>query len=254
MGHKQLLTGNIATLAITILAFLQLLSWSVAGYLIIASIMIASLRYYNPPKRQIGIPPNPTVSKPAKTVREGRSEKPGSPAEMQAVEQRLGPKQAKPRQASVKTVSPKETPPRQISVKTVLPRETPPREKRREAPTRIGEGDYLSFDVELENGEEVVGEVSASGDVNVYVLTGENLTNLDLGQEFWYDAGSEGVQNVTLHFTAPENGKWFFVVDNADTKDVSATVRISVDKTSHSIPLLRTESLGLPGEKLEGKL
>ena len=171
-------------------------------------------------------------------------EKPAGRVERQAVEPKVEPKQVKPKQTLVKTVSPGETP-----VRGALPRE-----KGRGAPATIKEGDYLSFDLELENGEEVVGEVSSSGDVNVYVLTEENLTNLDLGGEFWYDAGNESVQNATVRFTAAEEGKWFFVVENAGTKDVSATVKISVNKVSHNIPFLRTEGLGLPGEKLEGKL
>ena len=63
-------------------------------------------------------------------------------------------------------------------------------------------------------------------------MTEENLTALDLGQEFWYEAGSESVQKATLRFTTSEKGKWFFVVENADTKDLSATVRIGISQTS----------------------
>ena len=239
MGYRRLLVGNVATVAVTVLAFLQLLPWPVAGLLILASVVIASLPHRNGSRSQMSLPQSPTASKPMKTVRQRLPERPSVRIEKQAVEQKIEPKPAKPRQPSVKTVSAKET---------------PVREKGRDAPVAIREGDYLSFDVELESGEEVLGEVSASGDVNVYVLTDENLTNLDLGQEFWYDAGNEGVQKATLRFTAEEEGKWFFVVENADTKDVSATVKISVNKASHSIPFLKTESLGLPGEKLEGKL
>lgn len=101
-------------------------------------------------------------------------------------------------------------------------------------PTLIREGDYLSFEVNLEGGKEVVGEVSATGVVNAYILTEENLTSLDLGQEFWHEAGSEGVQKATLRFTAPEKGKWFLVVENAGTRDLSADVRIRVGQAAQA--------------------
>ncbi len=101
-------------------------------------------------------------------------------------------------------------------------------------PAMIKEGDFLSFEVNLDSGKEVVGEVSATGVVNAYILTEENLTSLDLGQEFWHEAGSEGVQKATLRFTAPEKGKWFLVVENAGTRDLSAAVKIRVDQASQA--------------------
>ncbi|HEY5620033.1 MAG TPA: hypothetical protein VIK88_00065, partial [Candidatus Bathyarchaeia archaeon] len=166
-------------------------------------------------------------------------ERPVGRTERQVVLERQEPKPAKLKQATVKVAAQKEA---------------PAREKGREGPERIGVGDYLSFEVELESGEEVVGEVMASGLVNGYVLTEESLAILEMGEEFWYEAGSEGVQSATVRFTAEESGKWLLVVENADTREVSATVKINVSKTSRSVPFLRTENLGLPSEKLEGRL
>jgi len=90
----------------------------------------------------------------------------------------------------------------------------------------IAKGDYAEYEVELDAGKDFSGEVTASGLVNVYLLDDDNLDNLDQGEEFWSETGEEGVENAKLEFTAPSKGKWFFVVENADDRAVSATVKI----------------------------
>ena len=84
----------------------------------------------------------------------------------------------------------------------------------------------MEYEVELESGKDFLGEVTADGLVNVYLLDEENMDNLDEGEEFWSETGEEGVETAKLEFTAPEQGKWFFVVENADDRAVSATVKI----------------------------
>ncbi len=90
----------------------------------------------------------------------------------------------------------------------------------------IARGDYATFDVELNQRAEVVCEVTASAPVNVYLMDSDNLNSLDLGEEFWSEAGQEGVQKSALHFVAPQSGKWFLIVENTDNTQVSATVNI----------------------------
>jgi hypothetical protein len=94
----------------------------------------------------------------------------------------------------------------------------------------IGRGDYERHDVELDEGAEVTCTVTANGQVNVYLLDEANLNSLDAGEEFWSETGEEDVESAVLTFTAPEKGKWFLVVENADSKEVSATV--NVEKSS----------------------
>ncbi len=90
----------------------------------------------------------------------------------------------------------------------------------------IAKGDYAEYDVELDTGNDFSGEVTASGLVNIYLLDEDNLDNLDQGEEFWSETGEEGVENAKLEFTAPSKGKWFFVVENADDRALSVTVKI----------------------------
>jgi len=90
----------------------------------------------------------------------------------------------------------------------------------------IAKGDYTEYDVELDAGKDFSGEVTATGLVNVYLLDEDNLDNLDQGEEFWSETGEEGVEKTTLEFTAPSKGKWFFVVENADDRAVSVTVKL----------------------------
>jgi hypothetical protein len=97
----------------------------------------------------------------------------------------------------------------------------------------IAKGDYATYDVELNQRAEVTCEVTASAPVNVYLMDADNLNSLDLGEEFWSESGEEGVQKATLHFVAPQSGKWFLVVENTDNKEVSsvANIRKSPAKT-----------------------
>ena len=93
----------------------------------------------------------------------------------------------------------------------------------------IEQGDYQTVDLLLEKGTRVACEVTASAPVNVYILNDENLTGLDLGEEFWSETGEEGVSKATLSFVASESGKWFLVVENTDNKQVSANINVKKD-------------------------
>jgi hypothetical protein len=90
----------------------------------------------------------------------------------------------------------------------------------------IAKGDYAEYDVELDSGKDFSGEVTANGLVNIYLLDEDNLDNLDQGEEFWSETSEAGVESAKLEFAAPSKGKWFFVVENADDRPVSVSVRI----------------------------
>ncbi len=90
----------------------------------------------------------------------------------------------------------------------------------------IAKGEYATFDVELDQRAEVVCEVTAGAPVNVYLMDADNLNSLDLGEEFWSETGEEGVEKTTLHFVAPQKGKWFLVVENTDNQEASARANI----------------------------
>jgi hypothetical protein len=98
----------------------------------------------------------------------------------------------------------------------------------------IPKGDFAKYDVDLNHRGEVTCEVTASGPVNVYLMDSDNLNSLDLGEEFWSETGEEHVQKATLHFIAPQSGKWYLIVENGDNKEVSATANIR--KTSPRTP------------------
>ncbi len=239
MGTGQLLAGNLANLVITLLAFLQVIPWPIAGYLIIGSVILVVLGSL----RSAGS----SSSKDAITEHSASVRGMNVQRSIAHFEKRTTDKGAEPREVAQKPI------PTKAPLKTASEVEEPA-ERPGEGPASIGEGDYLSYDLDLEKGEELVGEVSASSDINVYVLNEDNLNALDLDQEFWYEAGNEGVRNATVRFTAPEDGEWFFVVENDNNREVNATVKISVGRPSHSVPSLKTEGLELPDAKLEGKL
>lgn len=240
MGTGQLLAGNLANLVIALLAFLEVIPWPVAGYLIICSVIIVTLASLRPRNAASS---GETIEHRESTTGESPVQIPSLHAEKKTVDRSIEPREAKPK-AVVTKADTERTP----------EKEEPEEGRPGEGPASIGEGDYLSYDVDLEKGEEFVGEVSANDNVNVYVLNEDNLNALDLDQEFWYEAASESVRNATVRFTAPDDGLWFFVVENDNNREVSATVKMSVGTPSHPLPSLKTDALDLPDAKLEGKL
>jgi hypothetical protein len=125
-----------------------------------------------------------------------------------------------PNQGMLKPIPPK------TSAMTLTPPSPAPSEAEFGKPTMIDRGDYASYDVQLDQGKSITCEVTADGRVNFYLLDEDNLTSLDLGEEFWSETGEEDIEKATLEFKAPENGKWFLVVENTETREVSATVNI----------------------------
>jgi hypothetical protein len=123
-----------------------------------------------------------------------------------------------PSQGMLKPIPPKTLP------ATLVPPQSVPSEPVLGKPTTIERGDYVSYDVQLDQGKSITCEVTANGRVNFYLLDDDNLASLDLGEEFWSETGEEDTENATLEFRAPQTGKWFLVVENTETRDVSATV------------------------------
>jgi hypothetical protein len=125
-----------------------------------------------------------------------------------------------PNQGILKPIPPTTTP------AILTPPKPVPSEPELGEPTTIERGDYVSYDVQLEQGKSITYEVTANGRVNFYLLDEDNLTSLDLGEEFWSETGEEDTEKATLEFKAPENGKWFLVVENTESREVSATVNM----------------------------
>jgi hypothetical protein len=125
-----------------------------------------------------------------------------------------------PNQGILRPIPPKTTP------AILSPPKPVPSEPELGKTTTIERGDYVSYDVQLEQGKSITSEVTANGRVNFYLLDEDNLTSLDLGEEFWSETGEEDAEEATLEFKPPQSGKWFLVVENTETRDVSATVNL----------------------------
>ena len=290
MGSRPVLVlGNIASMVLTMVAFLQLLSWTITGLLILATLTLSTLAPgrgsgARPPSRKSMVQaasaemkqrertiektiahshPRPDRIQSKPTGREAVR-----PVDSQPTPQREGAisantsRSGSARQESLKTLPPRIVPPKtvpstfspskQVPTKLGLPMQEPSRpvtpsvkppskpplakQDSGRNPT-IGRGDYQSSEVVLDGGEEVTCTVTSSGRVNVYLLDEGNLNSLESGEEFWSETGEEDVESAALNFTAPEKGKWFLVVENADLRDVSATVKIekSASKTGQAI-------------------
>ena len=240
MGSRPLLLlGNIVAIVVTIVAFAQAISWPVAGVLILVSLVLPLLANIALPRGPMTshLPPKTpaTTHHPqteAKLPQHRATEKhsPPSYSSSTRIDQRTPPK-PEPASSLGPKSSPKLTAPTISTPKPGLPKVAPPP---RPPVVKLGpnfnptiaKGDYVEYDVELDAGKDFSGEVTATGLVNVYLLDEDNLDNMDQGEEFWSETGEESVEKTTLEFTAISKGKWFFVVENADDRAVSASVRI----------------------------
>ncbi len=238
-SRPLLLLGNIAAIVATVAGFLQALSWPIAGVLILVSLVFPLLANINPPRGSMTshqaskvLATNHHSQTETKIPQHRPTEKHSTPNHQLSpkIDQRPLPKQEPIRMLGPK-VGPKLTASTITAPRLVAPNVAPtPRPPTVQLgpnfnPT-IAKGDYAEYEVELDAGSDFSGEVTASGLVNIYLLDEDNLDNLDQGEEFWSETGEEGVENAKLEFTAASKGKWFFVVENADDRAVSATVKI----------------------------
>jgi hypothetical protein len=236
-ARPLLLLGNMAAIIVTVAAFFQALSWPIAGVLILVSLVLPLLANLSP-RGALTSHQGPNV--PATTHRSQSETKNTQhrPPEKRPLTINQASTKTDQRQSSrpepARSLGPKAGP--KLTASTIVARNVggpilaptsglPVSQGPNFNPT-ISKGDYVEYDVELEGGKYFSGEVVASGLVNVYLLDEDNLDNLDEGEEFWSETGEENVESAKLEFTATSKGKWFLVVENADDRAVSATVKI----------------------------
>ena len=240
-SRSLLILGNVIAITFTIVAFAQAVSWTIAGILILVSLVIPLLVNTVSPGAQLtshigSKAPNPSHGTITDSKLQIKSQERDSLSSHQSIPkagQRPNTKQA------MKTpllghgpiggsVGGPHANPRGVSPPTGLP-------SIKQGPNlnpTIAKDDYMEYDVELEAGKNFLGEVDADGLVNVYLLDEENMDNLDEGEEFWSETGEEGVETAKLEFTAQSKGKWFLVVENADDRAITVTVKVQKGTTS----------------------
>lgn len=233
-SRPLLILGNLIAITITIAAFAQALSWTIAGILILASLVVPLLVNL-PPSTQLATQTAPSMpsttshsnadanSQTKFTEKHSLSSHQPTKNEpkLASKEQGLRPPLSEHGPVIPQTGAPTIPPPGT----NLLPKTSPMRQGPNFNPT-IPRDDYAEYDVELEAGKDFLGEVAADGLVNVYLLDEDNMDNLDDGEEFWSEIGEEGVETAKLEFTATSNGRWFFVVENADDREVIVKVNI----------------------------
>jgi hypothetical protein len=240
-SRPLLIIGNIIAITVTMAAFAQAVSWTIAGILILISLILPLLASIVPPRAQL-IPhsasktPGVNYRPNANTTPQHKSAEKHSSSGHQSImkiESKSLPKQqaVRPPPLGPGSVSPSISAPQAIPSRTSPPRLPPENQGPNLNPT-IAKDDYMEYDVDLEAGKNFLGEVTADGLVNVYLLDEENMDNLDEGEEFWSETGEECVETVNLEFTAPSKGKWFFVIENADDRAITATVKMQKGSAS----------------------
>src|SRR5207247_9183734 len=118
-----------------------------------------------------------------------------------------------PNQAMLKPIPPK-------AASAILSPPTPvPSEPVLGKPTVIENGDYVSFDVQLDQGKSITCDVTASGRVNFYILDDDNLTSLDLGKDFSSETDEEDTEKARRECKASQNGEWVVRDENAEATE-----------------------------------
>lgn len=241
-SRPVLIIGNIIAITVTIAAFAQTLSWTIAGVLILVSLILPLLVNIAPAGAQLTARASPRMPSSGHDPNSDKSS-----------QQKLSVKHSLSNTHSATKTEPKPLS-RQQSTRTPLPSHglaiptmgppragppgaglppsiVPPKQGPNLNPT-IAKDDYMEYEVELEQGGDFHAEVTADGLVNAYLLDEENMDNLDEGEEFWSETGQEGSEMAEIEFTASSKGKWFFVVENADDRAVVATVKMNKGPTS----------------------
>ena len=235
-----LILGNLIAITVTIAAFAQTLSWTIAGILVLVSLIVPLLVNIAPPRAQpfshtLSKAQNPAHHANLDTRNQHKSQEKNSNSTSQSAvkaESRSASKQPlmRPLQPAhgpiVSSVNALQSSPQVADAPRL-----PPLKEGPDFNLTILKDDYMEYDLELEAGMDFLGEVTADGLVNVYILDEDNMDNLDEGEEFWSETGEEGVETAKLEFTAPAQGTWFFLVENADDRAVSVMVKLQ-KKTS----------------------
>jgi Domain of unknown function (DUF1883) len=251
-----MLLGNLTSIVLSAAAILQAISWTIAGATIIAVLSITTLvptqlKPRSTTRSTTRKTTHATTLEP-RSVRMKIQERPPARQQRQTPRETILPPPP-PKPETQKVIPPKITPPKTIptSASPTQPPTKPSTLKQNSAKlTPVGttptatpaiktptpktdpnariltKGDYTTYDLELARGVEITCEITASAPVNVYILDADNLNSLDLGEEFWSEGGEEGVRKASLHFIAPQTGKWFLVVENTDNDQVSSTASI----------------------------
>jgi hypothetical protein len=223
-SRPLLILGNMIAITVTIAAFAQAVSWMIAGILILVSLVLPLLVSVAPPGAKFT---------PNSQHRSAEKHSLTSHQSIMKTESKPSPKQQalRPPQPGSGQIGTSIGAPHASSARTTLPSKVPLVIEGPDLNPIIATDDYIEYDVDLEAGKEFLGEVTADGLVNVYLLDEDNMDNLDEGEEFWSETGEESVETAKLEFTAPSRGTWFFVVENADDRAITATVKIQKEST-----------------------
>jgi len=89
---------------------------------------------------------------------------------------------------------------------------------------------YEIFQVDLEKGEQLIGEVSSEGPINAFLVTKYSLNKFENQEEFSYEdcGGGEGIKRSRIDFTPSKTGTWFLVIENETKEDTSVEIRLIV--------------------------
>ena len=89
-------------------------------------------------------------------------------------------------------------------------------------------GQYVNYDFDLTEGEELKGRITSDEIINFYILSKYGLCKFENDEDFSYEYGSEGILKSRINFTPPKTGTWYLVRENEEGARATVTVHLSV--------------------------
>lgn len=76
--------------------------------------------------------------------------------------------------------------------------------------------EYVFYDLDLNKGKEVKGEISSDETINLFFLTKYGFTKFEKNKDFSYEYACmhESILKKKIHFTPSRTGTWYLVIEN----------------------------------------
>lgn len=118
------------------------------------------------------------------------------------------------------------------SKKKAIPKKVPKKPKRRTILDETCEVDgeaYIFYELDLDEKDEVKGEISSDEAINIYFLTRRNFTRFEKNKEFSYEYGTESVLRTKIDFTPSRSGRWYVVIENEGEEQAIVDIYLFVN-------------------------
>lgn len=88
--------------------------------------------------------------------------------------------------------------------------------------------DAMIYDFDLEDGNTLVGQISANMPINIFIVNNRNLRLFENEDGFNYEDGIERAKRYKINFHPPRPGTWNVIIENEESGDADVDVNLTV--------------------------